>query len=250
MNETKLETIRGLLNKAENAACPQPEAEALTAMAAKLMAKYGIEDAMLQASEPARRQPVTNRRVECAAPYAAEKAALLFNIVQAVGGRGVLLNDRAGNGRVLHVFGFGNDLDRAEMLWTSLLLQSVNAMVGAEYRGDADRAKAYGHVKAWRRSFLAGFNSEVIYRVKHAEQAARATAQDTRDATSPGGPSVALVVADRSREVASAFTGAYPRTTSSRSRLSGSGAGAGRAAGRTANIGGRAVNGGRAMIGA
>lgn len=246
----KLETIRNMLAKAEDPACPPPEAEALTAMAAKLMAKYGIEEAMITAAIPAQRQDVTNRRIVCEAPYAMEKACLLSGLVKAMGGQAVLLSgERAGkDGKIMHVFGFASDLDRAEMLYTSLLLQSVHAMIAAEYSGEADRAKVYGHVKAWRRSFLAGFNNAVIARVQAAEQAAQVEAQAERG--TGDGPSVALVVADRSREVSSAFQDQYPRTVSRRSRLSGSGMDAGRAAGSRANLGGRAVAGGRAQIGA
>lgn len=247
MTSTKLETIRNILAKAEDAACPPPEAEALTAMAAKLMAKYGIEAAMLAATIPAQRKAVTNRRIVCEAPYATEKAGLIYGLAEAMGSKGVMLNEKPNGGRVIHLFGFDTDLERAEMLYTSLLLQSVNAMIGAEYAGQAAHAQAYGHMKAWRRSFLAGFNGAVVSRVKDAEKAARGEAQAFQR---PDAPSVALVVADRSREVAQAFTEVYPRVRSRSTRLTGSGGSAGRAAGQRASIGGRAVAGGRAQIGA
>lgn len=249
MSNPKLETIRNMLTKAEDPACTPLEAEALTAMAAKLMAKYGIEQAMLDAGRPAERGTVANRRIVCEAPYGMEKATMLSGLTEAMGGKAVLLSKRGGGAPlVLHVFGFESDLERAEMLYTSLLLQSVSAMVAAEYSGDAARAKAYGHVKAWRRSFLAGFASAVIGRVKAAELAARTEAHAEHTA----GPSVALVVADRSKEVAQAFADSYDRAKirTARRSLTGRGMDSGRAAGQRASLGGRAVAGGRAQIGA
>lgn len=245
MTNPKLETIRNMLSKAADVACPAPEAEALTAMAAKLMAKYGIEQAMLDAARPqSSRAEVINRRMVCEAPYAMEKASLIYALVEAMGGKGILLR-ASGPNETVHLFGFADDLDRAELLYTSLLLQSVNALRRAEYAGE--RPERVG-VKAWRRSFLASFNATVARRVKVAEDRARADAETERAGSA--GPSVELVVADRGREVAQSFTAQYPKVAHTSRRVNGSASAAGRAAGERANLGGRAVAGGRAQIGA
>ena len=47
-----LDRVRKLLAKAEDASVTPPEAEALTAKAAELMAKYGIDRALLAAARP------------------------------------------------------------------------------------------------------------------------------------------------------------------------------------------------------
>jgi len=47
-----LDRVRKLLAKAEDESCTPPEAEALTAKAAELMAKYGIDRALLAAVRP------------------------------------------------------------------------------------------------------------------------------------------------------------------------------------------------------
>jgi len=52
-----LERVRKLLAKAESAGTTPPEAEALTAKAAELMAKYGIDRALLAAARPETDQP-------------------------------------------------------------------------------------------------------------------------------------------------------------------------------------------------
>src|ERR1035437_7569358 len=56
-NNTLLERVRKLLAKAESAGTTPPEAEALTAKAAELMAKYGIDRALLAAARPETDQP-------------------------------------------------------------------------------------------------------------------------------------------------------------------------------------------------
>ncbi len=48
-----LERVRKLLAKAESAGVTDPEAEALPAKAAELMARYGIDRALLAAARPA-----------------------------------------------------------------------------------------------------------------------------------------------------------------------------------------------------
>ena len=51
-NNALLERVRKLLAKAESAGVTGPEAEALTAKAAELMARYGIDRALLAAARP------------------------------------------------------------------------------------------------------------------------------------------------------------------------------------------------------
>ena len=52
-----LERVRKLLAKAEAAGVTGPEGEALTAKAAELMARYGIDRALLAAARPETDQP-------------------------------------------------------------------------------------------------------------------------------------------------------------------------------------------------
>lgn len=234
-----LERVRKLLTLAEDPAATIGEAEAATAKATELMAKYGIEQAMLDAAKGRGERPVPgNRKVPCAPPYASEKIGLLNGIAQAMGVRCVRTNERGNGFQTLHMFGFESDMQRAEILYTSLLLQQITAMRHEEQTGAG--VPYWDNIKSWRRSFLAGFGQAVTIRVDQAERAARRTYDATHS-----GPSTALVVADKSKEVDAAVADVYPRLRTGRSRsLQGSGGSRGRAAGNAANIGGTGVTAG------
>ena len=94
-------------------------------------------------------------------------------------------------------------------------------------------ASAWDHPAAFRRSWLAGFTAAVSRRLREAEEAAQAEAEE-RDGAA--GRSTALVLADRTLEVLDAAGQAYPNARTARSRqLSGGGAGQGFAAGQRAH---------------
>jgi len=57
MENGLLDRVRKLLAKAEDEGCSQAEAEALTAKAAELMARYGIDRALLGALHPETDKP-------------------------------------------------------------------------------------------------------------------------------------------------------------------------------------------------
>ncbi|MEV4705532.1 DUF2786 domain-containing protein [Actinoplanes sp. NPDC049316] len=62
MTDRLLERVRKLLAKAESPACTPAEAEAFTAEAAELIAKYGVDQALLAGAGPAL-DPVGDRVV-------------------------------------------------------------------------------------------------------------------------------------------------------------------------------------------
>ena len=133
------------------------------------------------------------------------------------------------------------DLDRVELLYTSLLVQAVRDLV--HVIPDSWGHPSASSVAAYRRSWLAGFASAVYTRLLRAER----RAVDEQPMTGSG-TSTALVLADRSTEVARAVQAAHPRLrTMKQRRLSGDGHGEGRAAGARANLGHHAVGGTRAL---
>ena len=75
MGIDKLDTVRKLLAKADGAATPA-EAEVYTAKAVELMARHGIDEALLGAAAPYRDE-VATCRIPVADPYSAGKARLL-----------------------------------------------------------------------------------------------------------------------------------------------------------------------------
>ncbi len=222
MPEQILSKVRKLLAKAEDPACTTDEALAFTAKAAQLIAKYGIDRALLAAGDPAS-DPVGDRVIALEAPYALDKAGLLAGVAGPLRCRSVRRRDR--DGLSMHLFGTLCDLERVELLFTSLLVQAAHGLAAAV-------VPAWEHAAAFRRSWLAGFTAAVSARLREAEARAAAT-------TSASGPSVALVLADRTAHVDRRMAEAYPRLrTAARRRLAGGGLDQGYAAGRGADLGG------------
>jgi hypothetical protein len=225
MTDSMLERVRKLLAKAEDPACTPEEAAALNDKAAELIAKYGVDRALLAASMP-ESDPVGDRVVPVHAPYALDKTALLATVARAMRCRTVRRKEFGPGGYFydMHLFGFASDLERAELLFTSLLVQAAYGLAAASVPG-------WESVAAFRRSWLEGFTHAVAHRLYEAEQRAASAA--------PGdGPSVAVVLADRGRLVDRRVSEAYPRLRSSAPRrLMGSGHEGGYAAGQRADLG-------------
>ncbi|WP_326639368.1 DUF2786 domain-containing protein [Nonomuraea fuscirosea] len=216
MRERTLERVRKLLAKAERT---DNEHERATFMAAAsaLMAKHGI-DALPPAGT---RQTPGDRVVTLPAPWAREKARLVSLVAQAVRCRPLLIGRGEGGQRV-HVFGFAADLDRADLLATSLLLQMASGLARVQPPSDVRAVRAY------RRSWLLGFTDEV-YRLL--------CAAESRAEDESAGTGTALVLADRRAEVERAVAAHYPDIRRSVPRTSGTGYRDGVAAGRRADLG-------------
>jgi len=232
MADLMLEKIRKLLAKAEDPGCTPAEAAALNDKAAELIAKYGVDHALLAAAEP-ERDPVGDRVVAVPPPYALDKIGLLATIAGALRCRSVkrgLLDGRRATPAV-HLFGCASDLERVELLFTSLLVQAAYGMAATPVPPRESPA-------AFRRSWLAGFTYAVGERLRQAEQRATQHA----DAAPTSGPSVALVLADRWDRVDQRLSEVYPglRRASPR-RLRGSGGRHGYAAGQQVDLGGTRV---------
>jgi Protein of unknown function (DUF2786) len=233
----KLDTVRKLLSKADGAATPA-EAEVYTAKAIELMARHGIDEALLAGGRPGRDE-VAACRIAVADPYSAGKARLLAWTASALRCRAVL--HEAGGGRVaaVTVLGFASDRARVELLYTSLLLQAGSQLAALR------PAWAGESVAAYRRSWLHGFAVRVHQRLVEAELRAAESAESTaaaRSSPSAAGPSVALVLADRTTRVDQAYAEVFGQIgRARRAQLSGSGYAAGAHAGARADLGGRAV---------
>lgn len=244
--ESLLAKVRALLAKAEDPAATTAEAEAFTAKATELMAKYGIEQAMIADRADSSDAP-GNRIITTSNPWAAERAKLVYWLAEAMRCKPIMLGKEDGDARV-HIFGFASDLERVELLYTSLLLQMTTGLTRVH-------VPYYEKPRAYRRSWLIGFVNEVTSRVREAERSAVAHAEAERQATTNGessvstGRSTALVLADREQAVRQAFAEEYPSVRKSRTTFTGSGYGAGQAAGRRANIGQTGLAGGRRAIG-
>ncbi|MEW1721649.1 DUF2786 domain-containing protein [Streptomyces sp. NPDC093109] len=235
----KLETIRALLAKAEDTRTPEAEAELARKRAFEMMAKYGVEQAMLSDGDPSSDAP-GDRQIVLDNPWAMERVRLINRIALALGCQLIHLGrDGDGPARRVHIFGYESDLQRVELLYTSLLLQMNGGLA-------AQGVPVRSGVRAWRRSWLLGFINRVGDRIEEAERGAR---EQARTETAVTGRSAALVLADRKAVVERTYRQAYPRARSGgRTTMTGNGYGAGWAAGSRADIGGRRI--GRAAFGA
>jgi Protein of unknown function (DUF2786) len=235
-DEKLLDRARKLLAKAEGEGCTPQEAEALTAKAAELMAKYGIDQALLEASQPEDNKPAS-RKIAVENPWGRVKANLLCGTASAMGCEAILFTT-VSQQTIVHVFGFRSDIERVDVMYTSLLLQMANGLAHTQVPSWTRSPRA------WRRSWLLGFATAAIAKVRQAEYAARKVAE--RETTS--GTSTALVLADRSLQVKAALSAEYPHTRTTRMTYSGSGYRDGYARGQQANLGGTSV--GRRSAGA
>ena len=179
MQTDLLDRVRKLLAKAEDEGCTPEEAEALTAKAAELMARYGIDRALLGAARPETDRPA-DRKFGFERPWADVKAHLLAAVATAL--RCQCVQTQAAAGTRLHVFGYASDLERAEILYTSLLVQMARALAREPVPAAGNTAKA------WRRSWMLGYCSAVVARIRAAEEAAVASAAPDVGAASAGRP--------------------------------------------------------------
>ncbi len=145
---TLLERVRKLLAKAEAEGFTPAEAEALTAKAAELMAKYGIDRALMAADWPETDQPAS-RIIDVPHPWARVKAHLLCGLGSAMRCQCILLSG-SGPGARIHVFGYASDIERADLLYTSVLIQMWHALAAAAM------PEWCRSPLAWRRSWLLG----------------------------------------------------------------------------------------------
>jgi hypothetical protein len=229
-----LDRVRKLLAMAEDEGCSAAEAEAFTAKAAELMARYGIDRALLGALHPESDRPA-DRVFSLDNPWGDVKRHLLAGLASALRCQCVQVRQAAGTR--LHVFGYHSDLERADILFTSLLVQMARALAGQAVPAGG------GSARAWRRSWMLGYCAAVVARVKAAEDAAVAAASGGAGAGGAGGgPSAAVVLADRSLVVRRKVAAAYPRLRSTRVTYSGSGYGDGYREGQKADIGGRKLH--------
>lgn len=228
----KLERIRALLDQAEGEAEQghAKAAENFRNKAMELMAAHGIEETMLSARTQKDEQP-TSIVMALTRPYPVNKSDLLQGIAKALGCRAV----RHGQAWST-VVGFQSDLDRIEMLYTSLLTQAFGELA-------RERIPPWENTISFRTAWLAAFTRTVRERLEDAEARAR------DDYERQSGTSTALVVRDRSGAVEQAFTNQFPRIKTSKRKFgSFSGWDAGEAAGRRADIGAKQVGGNRPAL--
>lgn len=216
MSEDPTERVRKLLAKADDEGCTKEEADSLIAKAAAMMAKYGIDKAVLAAKEEVKELP-TDKVMEVDNPYGAAKAHLLTAVAKAFNVHPILLNKRPGFSRV-HLFGFAQDIRATEIIFLSVLMQGMTESL---------KIPAGENKRSWQASFWHAFAWEVGERLK-------ASTAKVKKESAPG---TSVVLAAREKEVDAAVKVKYPRLVSIRySASSTNGYNAGRTAGQNANL--------------
>ena len=166
-DERMLGKIRALLAKAESTEFAE-EAEALSARAQELMAKYSIDHALLAAATGAKDKPAS-RRVPVDNPYESPKVSLLAAVAKANRCQTVWYKSLG----MTAVIGFAADLDAVELLFTSLLVQANTAMLRAGAKRDQF---GRSRTRAFRQSFLVAYAIRIGERLsgtaEHVEQEA------------------------------------------------------------------------------
>ncbi|WP_436739956.1 DUF2786 domain-containing protein [Streptomyces sp. BBFR102] len=235
----KAAMIRALLAKAEDPAAHPKEAQAYFAKAAALMAKYGIEQAMLADAEPSTDE-LDMREFKIEGKYVADRSNLLFAISHALGAQNVFWGltdwDTGKRYRRVRVYAHASTLARIEVLFATLQLQATNGMKHIRPQ--------YGQsTTSYRKSWLAGFASAVRQRLQLAEESA------AQEAERSGSTGAELVLVKREQAVEAYFKSKHPKVkTAPKRRLTGTGWRDGVKAGARADLGSKRVGGSRAAL--
>ncbi len=204
VEERMLTRVRLLLAKAESTTF-EAEAEAFTEGAQKLMAKHCIDVAMLEACDGRAHVPAS-RRIGVDRPYENAKALLLTVVAEANRCRPVWSQEFG----FMTVLGFEADLDATETLFTSLLVQSTQALQREGSRRDGIGGS---RTRAFRSSFLTAYASRIGERLADVIEAeTQAAAGERSDSAAGSGKAGELVrvLADRSEAVDAATAQLFP----------------------------------------
>ncbi|MEW2401974.1 hypothetical protein [Streptomyces sp. NPDC046862] len=228
--KSKLDQIRALQRVADDPGTPAKTAEFYREKVRDLIARYGVEQAMLHRLNRSDEKPI-GRRFTTGNPWSMARTTLLNGLALAMGCELIDLGPVKGTGREVHVFGFRSDIDRLDLLYTSLQLQMLSELAATPVPQHEQK-----RIRSWRYGWLIGFVNAVVERVDAAEKRVQGEEKERAE----GATSVALVLADRASAVLAAFHNAYPpsevRSTQPGASREG-GAGAGRYAGSRADIG-------------
>lgn len=237
-NDPQVRRVRAILKQAESAAKlgNQAEADTFTEKAVQLMAKYGVDQALLAATGEVKDE-IINKRFLITSNFAMDKRVLLSRIVTALGARTVIFSNHRqgtyqGKDYVCHVFAFESDMKRIEFLFGLLCEQMIIGAAAARI--------PYGENKrSYRKSWMAGFSMAIYHRLERVEVQAVADA----------GVGTDLVLFDRRTAVEKAYNTAYPKLGKPIARkIGGSGMNDGYVAGQRVSMGDNQIGGSRTAM--
>jgi hypothetical protein len=210
-----LDRVRALLAKAESTTYPA-EAEAYTAKAQELAARYSLDEALLVARSGGTEVVPFARRIGVDHPYEGEKVALLDAVARANRCHAVWSPEFG----FVTVFGFDADIDTVDLLHASLLIQAHRAMAREEPPGGkAGRTR----LRAFRQSFLVAFAARIGERLAGAADAALAEVTRVDDGTGSADAAVLLpALVARDEQIRETMRRVFPRTVRARGSRVGS----------------------------
>lgn len=246
MSEKKLDLIAQLLKKAESTT-PE-EAAALTAAAERLMVKYGIEQAAIdarRAKEGKTHEAIIEVKEHFTGLYRTQQRTLAASVAQALGLR--VLQADVNKTAYMWLIGFEGDVHQAQILTRSLVLQGAVAMRAwwavqrqdpwyARYASEYEKRRARG-------DFLVGFGQGAYERI----------VANRRQVVEEAGTGTELMLLDRGQQVDRWLEAAYGQIKTakgSKAKMSAEARNAGIREGREANTGERAMGQGSRAIGA
>lgn len=228
-----IDRVRKLLAKSERAGTPE-ESEIYMEKATSLIAKHGIDEALLAASGE-RLDEVESREYTFTGSYQIQQAVLLHRIASALRCQSVRYQGQRGGGGGAVVVGFASDLERVDLLYSSLNLQMLSQVkdVTPDYWSNES-------TRGFRVSWAQGFSARVMTRLEEAEKKAVNETEST---------GAELVLRDRSAEVDSRYQSMFPNVKKDRRKVgSASGYSAGVQAGNRADLGNKRVGGSRTAL--
>lgn len=238
-----LNRVRGLLDKAAATEAEFPdEARAFRDKAMELMAAYGIEQAMLEATGHKAADTIGKLVIDIKNPFSFEKSLLAHRIAEsAMFNCRTIINKYGRSVLSIEILGHSSDLERVEFLYTLLLVQADTgaAKIKADsFCGYYTPRETATQTRALRASYLAGFASEIGVRLAELALHARRQNDQTRAAAGDTGPSAALVVRSRMELVDQAADREFGKTSKTKPRFyDADGMASGRAGGRRADLG-------------
>lgn len=261
MSDAKLEQVRKLLALAGDRGATDHERERAFEAAERLIAKHGLEEALATAEAKGKTdRTVAHEKMEVHAPFATEKVMLYRAVAVPLGvdtvsqkqwRTGVYRRANRSDRKVtfLNVFGRKADLERAELLYTSLLLQQADEFRKAEAEIPAwytPQEKA-AHRRAWLSAYAARIQTRFEELIRETSQQVAEEAREHGNDNAASG--MELVLADKQADVADAVKKAFPNTYTTTRKLSGiTGYSGGYDAADRANLGGTGVDHGRAGV--
>jgi Protein of unknown function (DUF2786) len=147
-----LERVRALLTKAESTEYGA-EADSFTTKAQELMVRHSIDHALLTADSPKVELP-EGVRIGVDNPYEAEKVMLLDRVARANRCTAVWSRHLG----FVTVVGYVASLRAVDVLYTSLLVQTTQAMLA---QGSRRTARGGTRTRAFRQSFLTAFATRI-----------------------------------------------------------------------------------------